>query len=89
MPINSAALCALLELRKRGDGTERVIRNAKGLPLSDPLHWFETAVRMAKIRGFSWHCLRHTFASRLVMAGVIKTSTITADQSRDGSAQVH
>jgi len=70
VPINCAALCALLELRKRGDGTGRVIRNANGLPLSDPRHWFETAVRMAKIRDFSWHCLRHTFASRLVMAGV-------------------
>ncbi len=70
VPINSAALCALRELRKRGDGAEQVIRNAKGLPLSDPRHWFETAVRMARIRDFSWHCLRHTFASRLVMAGV-------------------
>jgi site-specific recombinase XerD len=70
VPINRAALCALLELRKRGDGTQGVIRNANGMPLSDPRHWFETAVRMAKIRGFSWHCLRHTFASRLVMAGV-------------------
>jgi site-specific recombinase XerD len=70
VPINSAVLCALLELRKRGDGTGSVIRNANGLALSDPRHWFETAIRMAKIRDFSWHCLRHTFASRLVMAGV-------------------
>ncbi|MGB7307905.1 MAG: site-specific integrase [Candidatus Acidiferrales bacterium] len=70
VPINRAALCALRKLRKRGDGTNLVIRNAKGLPLSDPRHWFEAAVRRAKIRDFSWHCLRHTFASRLVMAGV-------------------
>ncbi len=33
-------------------------------------NWFEPAVKKAKIRSFSWHCLRHTFASRLVMAGV-------------------
>jgi site-specific recombinase XerD len=70
VPLNATAVTVLLELLKRGDGTGRVIRNAKGLPLSDPRHWFEPSLRAAKIRDFSWHCLRHTFASRLVMAGV-------------------
>jgi site-specific recombinase XerD len=70
VPMNATAVTVLLELLKRGDGTGRVIRNAKGLPLSDPRHWFEPSLRAAEIRDFSWHCLRHTFASRLVMAGV-------------------
>jgi site-specific recombinase XerD len=34
-----------------------------------PRAWFEAAVKTAKIEGFTWHCLRHRFASRLVMSG--------------------
>ena len=70
VPLNSTALAALAELQKRGDGTGVVIRNLGGEPLVGPRHWFEPAVVKAKLRDFSWHCLRHTFASRLVMAGV-------------------
>ena len=40
----------------------------------DPQHnyrrWFNEALTEAKIKDYSWHCNRHTFASRLVMAGV-------------------
>jgi site-specific recombinase XerD len=70
VPLNRVALAALRELGKRGDGTGAVIRNLQGEPLASQRHWFEPAVRKAKIQNFSWHCLRHTFASRLVMAGV-------------------
>jgi site-specific recombinase XerD len=70
VPLNGAALAALSEPRNRSDGTGPVIRNPQGEPLAGPRYWFEPAVSRAKIRAFSWHCLRHTFASRLVMAGV-------------------
>jgi len=70
VPINSAALAALTELGKRSNGTGPVVRNPQGEPLAGPRYWFEPAIGRAKIRTFSWHCLRHTFASRLVMAGV-------------------
>lgn len=41
-----------------------------GEPLHGYKHWFEPAVSEAGVRDFTWYCLRHTFASRLVMAGV-------------------
>jgi integrase len=68
--LNATALSALAELRKRSDGAGPVVRNLDGEPLAGPRYWFEPALPKAKIRRFSWHCLRHTFASRLVMAGV-------------------
>jgi len=32
--------------------------------------WFTTVLAEAKVENHTWHCNRHTFASRLVMAGV-------------------
>ena len=42
----------------------------QGQPYRDPDSAFATAVRRAGITDFTFHDLRHTFASRLVMAGV-------------------
>jgi site-specific recombinase XerD len=65
VPLNQAALQALEALRQRNAGSELVCGGA-----TEPRRWFEPAVRDANLSRFSWHCLRHTFASRLVMAGV-------------------
>jgi site-specific recombinase XerD len=64
VPLNSAALAAFLLLRKHSSPEGRVF-GAVG-----PRQWFEPAVGKSGIIEFTWHCLRHTFASRLVMAGV-------------------
>jgi integrase len=52
-------------------GTTPVSPSLRGSEtLRGPRGWFSTALEEAKIEGYSWHCNRHTFASRLVMAGV-------------------
>lgn len=37
---------------------------------TDPGKWFAKLVALADIKDFTWHDLRHTFGSRLAMAGV-------------------
>ena len=82
--LNSVALAALEVLRAPGDGFGRVVRTADGERLHGPRYWFEKALATAKIEGFHWHDLRHTFASRLTMAGV----TIRAVQEAMGHKSI-
>jgi site-specific recombinase XerD len=62
--LNTTAIAAFRQLREQDSARESVFVNVR------PRHWFEPAVAEAGIRDFTWHCLRHTFASRLVMAGI-------------------
>jgi site-specific recombinase XerD len=65
VPLNQAAVKALETLREQYPASELVCGGAR-----EPRRWFEPVLKDAKVSNFSWHCLRHTFASRLVMAGV-------------------
>ncbi|MGD0941280.1 MAG: site-specific integrase [Terracidiphilus sp.] len=73
IPLNAVALGALNRLRgsvkaKAADPIFPSIRT--GSSLQGSRGWFRTALEEAEIEGYTWHCNRHTFASRLVMAGV-------------------
>ncbi len=70
VPINSVARRALASLWDHRDGSGYVIPG-RGVPRRrDWRRWFEETVPLAGIPDFHWHDIRHTFASRLVMAGV-------------------
>jgi integrase len=68
--LNAEALAAFQELYQRTGGEGPIFLSNHGERLVGPRHWFEDAVQEAGIQRFTWHDARHTFASRLVMAGV-------------------
>lgn len=68
--INSVARAALQTLRQLGDGLGYVCPQFQGPESREAREWFNQVLRHAKVQNFRWHDLRHTFASRLVMAGV-------------------
>ncbi len=70
VPLNDDALLALEAARMLSNGQPWVFLNRYGERLVSPREWFDPSVKEAGLHNFTWHCLRHTFASRLVMAGV-------------------
>jgi integrase len=73
VPLNAVALRALKQLKRRhGEISPNALwvhLNENGEKLRGHRNWFERALKDAGVSSYSWHCNRHTFASRLVMAG--------------------
>lgn len=69
--LNSAAKAVLEFLETKAADNEHVFLSMwNNEPLTGNRHWFEDAVQKAGIKDFTWHCLRHTFGSRLAALGV-------------------
>ena len=67
--LNSVLKVALKQLKDRTRG-EYVFSKPDGSPYKSIRSAFKTACKHAKLAGVTPHILRHTFASRLAMAGV-------------------
>ena len=63
IPMNSVLQTTLLKLSESA-GSGYVF------PCDPPDEWFPKVCKASEIEDFTWHCLRHSFASRLVMAAV-------------------
>jgi integrase len=68
--LNAVALAAFETLKKMTKGSSYVFPTKDGVNVKSTRMWFDAAVTRADIKDVTWHTLRHTFASRLVMAGV-------------------
>lgn len=64
VPLNDGAPAALRALRVTTAPTGLLCGGLEG-----PRGWFGDGLKAAGVYACSWHCLRHTFASRLVMSG--------------------
>jgi site-specific recombinase XerD len=70
--LNSVAVSALESLEpEKHRGRDPVAPSPKtDVSLQGSRGWFPTAVETVGIEDFTWHCLRYTTASKLVMTGV-------------------
>jgi site-specific recombinase XerD len=74
--LTAAAVSALEELSERRSATSsHVCLTRYGEPMVSPRAWFELVMKEAvkknpSLQDVTWHIFRHTYISRLVMAGV-------------------
>jgi integrase len=72
--LNKVALASLKALKEEHKSRKlefaTLFFGRRNEAIKDPREWFAAACQEAKVKGVTWHVLRHTFASRLVMAGV-------------------
>jgi site-specific recombinase XerD len=69
--VSMAARAALESLRARAPASQGFITPEANAATTDRRTWFEHAAKRAGLRPvFHWRDLRHTFASRLAMAGI-------------------
>jgi site-specific recombinase XerD len=74
--LTTAAVTALEELReRRSQSSPKVCLTRYGEPMLSPRAWFELVMQEAiknnpAVKDVTWHIFRHTYISRLVMAGV-------------------
>jgi integrase len=70
IPLNSKAQEILRAIPRRLDSAYVFTGRKEGQPFWDLKKQFEKAISNAKLEGVTFHTLRHTCASHLVMAGV-------------------
>ncbi|WP_426124990.1 tyrosine-type recombinase/integrase [Pseudomonas sp. PSPC2-3] len=70
IPLNREALETLTRWKEQGGGKGFVFPSQGGGRLDNVKKSWSGLLTLAKVERFRWHDLRHTFASKLVMAGV-------------------
>lgn len=70
LPLNAEALAVIRHWRQHTSGDGLVFPSATGGRRDNVQKAWTTVLKAAGIETFRWHDLRHTFASRLVTAGV-------------------